>query len=116
MQHGGILLKCKHVFHESEGLVCNMCWCGQCDHGRTQPSFRSKGTQVCSHTVHRLPDCKVRTYTRGEILVRHHDYLNSEDIGNLPLEPFQPKHIAFPSWSFGKSAPVNPSFQAMWFK
>ena len=33
----------------------------------------------------------------------------SEDNGDLPLEPFQPKHIAFPSRSFRKS--VNYSLQ-----
>ena len=52
------------------------------------------------------------TYVHSEILVRHHGYLKPEDI---PLEPFQPKHIAFPSRSFGKSAPMNRSFQATWF-
>ena len=38
-----------------------------------------------------------------------------EDIGDLPLEPFQSKHIAFPSRSFGKNAPVYRSFQMTWF-
>ena len=37
--------------------------------------------------------------------------IKCEGIGDLSLEPFQPKHIAFPSRSFGKSAPVNRSFQ-----
>ena len=41
--------------------------------------------------------------------------IKPEGIGDLPLEPFQPKHIAFPSRSFGKSAPVNRSFPvAIW--
>ena len=64
--------------------------------------------QVCSRTV---PDWKVRMYTRGKIVMA----IKPEDIGDLPLQPFQPKHIAFPSRSFGKSAPVNRSFQATWF-
>ena len=38
-----------------------------------------------------------------------------EDIGDLPLKPFQPTHFAFPSRSFGKSAPVNRFFQPTWF-
>ena len=38
--------------------------------------------------------------------------IKPEDIGDLPLELFRPKHIAFSSLSFGKSAPVNRSFQA----
>ena len=54
-------------------------------------------------------------YVHGDILVRHHGYLKPEDICDLPLEPFQPKHIAFPCRSFGKSAAVNRSFQATWF-
>ena len=31
------------------------------------------------------------------------------------MEPFQPRHIAFPSRFFGKSSPVKRSFQANWF-
>ena len=41
--------------------------------------------------------------------------INFEDFGDLPLEPFQPRHIVFPSRSFGKTAPVSRSFQATWF-
>ena len=37
--------------------------------------------------------------------------VKSEDNGDLPLEPFQPKHIAFPSRSFRKS--VNYSLQTI---
>ena len=75
---------------------------------------RSKGTQVCSRTVPRLPGLEC-TYVHGDILVWHRGYLKFEDIGDLPLEPIQPNHIAFPSRSFGKSAAVNRSFQATWF-
>ena len=41
--------------------------------------------------------------------------IKPEDIGDLPLKPFQPMHFAFPSRFFGKSAPVNRSFQPTWF-
>ncbi len=41
--------------------------------------------------------------------------IKAEDIGVLPNAPYQLTHIAFPSRSFGKSAPVNRSFQAAWF-
>ena len=75
-------------------------------HILAQPSFlntRSKGTQVCSRTV---PDWKVRTYTlvsNGVWLARLRTHVvRSEGFGD---------HIAFPSRSFGKSAPVNRSFQ-----
>ena len=45
-------------------------------------------------------------HTRSAIMA-----IKPEVIDNLPLEPFQPKHIAFPS----RTAPVNRSFQANWF-
>ena len=48
------------------------------------------------------------TQTTG---VRHRGY----QARRHTLEPFQLKHIAFPSRPFGKSASVNRSFQAMWF-
>ena len=37
-----------------------------------------------------------------------------EDIGDFPLEPFQPRNIAFPHRSFGITRPVSRSFQATW--
>ena len=72
-------------------------------HILAQLNTRSKGTQVCSCTV---PDWKVRTYTpvsNGVWLARLRTHVvRSEGFGN---------RIAFPSRSFGKSAPVNRSFQ-----
>ena len=41
--------------------------------------------------------------------------IRPEDVGELPVEPFQPRHIAFPSRSFGKSDHVKRLFQANWF-
>ncbi len=64
--------------------------------------MRSKVTQVCSRIY-------VQTWYT-EIMAD-----NPEDIGNLPLESFQPKHIAFPSRSFCKSAHVHRLFQTTWF-
>jgi len=85
--------------------------CGRCGHGRTtfrSTNARSKVTQVSFPygTQTRLPDC-IHTWSIMAV--------KPEDIGDLPLEPFQPMHIAFPSRSFRKSAPVNRSFQATWF-
>ena len=54
-----------------------------------------------------IPTCKSRSRS---------SMASSEDvIGDLPLQPFQPMHIVFPSRTFGKSAPVSRSFQATWF-
>ena len=39
--------------------------------------------------------------------------VKSEDNGDLPLEPFQPKHIAFPSQSFNKSVNSYYSLQTI---
>jgi len=41
--------------------------------------------------------------------------IKPSDIPDLSLQPFQPRNIHFPYRTFGKSAPVNPSFQATWF-
>ena len=41
--------------------------------------------------------------------------VNSKDIVDLSLQPFQPKRIVFPSQSFGKSALVSCLFQTMLF-
>ena len=39
----------------------------------------------------------------------------SEDVYDVPNEPFQPTHISFPPKEFGKSSPVRRTFQASWF-
>jgi hypothetical protein len=66
-------------------------------------------------------------FTRSEVMQVHsrlvyvHTWYSEimavkpEDIGDFPLEPFQPKHIAFPSQSFRKSAQVSRLFQTTWF-
>jgi len=41
--------------------------------------------------------------------------IKPSDIPDLSLQPFQPRNIHFSYRTFGKSAPVNRSFQATWF-
>ena len=41
--------------------------------------------------------------------------ITPSDIPDLSLQPFQPRNIHFHYRTFGKSAPVNRSFQATWF-
>ena len=42
-------------------------------------------------------------------------YSTLEDVRDLPDTPFQPCPYKFPSRSFGKTSPVNRSFQPGWF-
>ena len=82
--------------------------CGRCGHGRTTfcvKKKKKKGKRPRAKSY--IPTCKSRSRS---------SMASSEDvIGDLPLQPFQPMHIVFPSRTFGKSAPVSRSFQATWF-
>ena len=41
--------------------------------------------------------------------------VDPKDIGDVSTKPYQPRHISFPSRTFGKQSPVQRSFQPNWF-
>ena len=40
----------------------------------------------------------------------------SDDVYDVPGEPYQPCHLSFPARRFGKASSVHRSFQLVWFK